>query len=309
MATRCVVCGEPAASVVGRRLVRRGTTETPLELRRCATCSTVYASTWEAEFPAELYDYYRQLEGKPRAELYDPINESRYDTLLEELGRLVSGRRLLDVGCGIGQWVDAASRRGWDASGIELAEGAVRVAQSVGARVERLPLESELLDRGAYDVVTMFEVIEHVPAPRAFLRRAAELLRPGGVLLMTTPNFRSIDRLAAGDEWGVIHPEHYSYFTPTTARALVQSTALLTVLRLQTQNVSPSLLVQRLRRGPGARDRGGAEVAASPVATDQALRGTIERSLPLRLAKGAVNRLLDAAGIGSAMTVWCRRME
>lgn len=101
----------------------------------------------------------------------------------------VSGRDLLDVGCGPGEFLLVARRRGWRAHGVEPAPEPARQSASYGLDV----FEGMLEDYAArtdqrFDAITAFEVLEHVPEPRSVLAAMTSLLKPGGRLLLSVPN-------------------------------------------------------------------------------------------------------------------------
>lgn len=91
--------------------------------------------------------------------------------------------RLLDVGAGNGAFVDEAIARGLDAWGQDLA------AQSEAARIYTGPLEQIVFPAAYFDVVTMHDVLEHVPEPRAILKEIIRILKPGGRLIVDFPRF------------------------------------------------------------------------------------------------------------------------
>lgn len=308
--TKCVVCAQIASShVMSRADPRQGM----LDLNRCSSCETVFLAGWSTEFESSLYQYYAQRSERSEAELFSMLNDQRCAEVLAGLEELVGPgrRRLLDVGCGYGQCVRTALGQGWDAQGIDLSAAAIALARRFHLPVQQTDFFERSLT-GPYDVITMFEFIEHVPTPLAFVRRAAELLDAGGVLHLTTPNFASIDRRVSGAAWPAINREHITYFTPRTLRGALESSGEMEVLRIETRGVSPSVLLRSMRqRGRGHRDRGGALSASGSAApdhkNDQRIRRAIERSRMLRAAKGLANRALDLGGLGNTIAAWCRR--
>lgn len=101
----------------------------------------------------------------------------------------VSGGRLLDVGCSIGQFMEIAQARGWTAMGLELGDRAFEYAtKRRGLHVLQEAIEVVDLDEGSFDCITAFGVLEHVPAPRAVLQHVRRLLKPGGVFMAVVPN-------------------------------------------------------------------------------------------------------------------------
>jgi len=97
--------------------------------------------------------------------------------------------RLLDVGCGSGEFLQAASRLGWRPVGLEVTAGAAAVARRVsGAGLVAGDLLRSPLRANSFDAVTLWGVIEHVVAAPELLGAVARLLKPGGLLLLETPN-------------------------------------------------------------------------------------------------------------------------
>lgn len=106
---------------------------------------------------------------------------------------------LLDVGCGAGHFLTLAQQKGLAAVGLELNESAVARARSVGLNVRLETIEDAASrESGGFDVITAFQVLEHVAKPRDFLTFACRLLRPGGVLIIAVPNSGGWLRFAGG---------------------------------------------------------------------------------------------------------------
>src|SRR5690606_20946181 len=85
--------------------------------------------------------------------------------------------------------------------------------------VEEIGLEKE-----SYDIITSFEVIEHLTYPKEHLEELFRLLRPGGILYITTPNFNALTRYILKAEWSIItYPEHLTYFSANTLNYALES--------------------------------------------------------------------------------------
>jgi 2-polyprenyl-3-methyl-5-hydroxy-6-metoxy-1,4-benzoquinol methylase len=131
--------------------------------------------------------------------------------------------RLLDVGCGTGLFVEAAARQGWAAVGTETSAASLAYAR----RYTSAPIfQGELRDYqadGPFDAVTFWDVIEHLPDPRAELERAAAMLVPGGVVAISLPNVAGLKARLLGDRWRYYLPSmgHISHFSPSTLARLV----------------------------------------------------------------------------------------
>jgi 2-polyprenyl-3-methyl-5-hydroxy-6-metoxy-1,4-benzoquinol methylase len=128
--------------------------------------------------------------------------------------------RLLDIGCGAGGLLETYRQLGWSAAGIENDPHATAACRRRGLSVH----EGTVFDapyRSEFDLVLMSHVIEHLADPVAVLRCAAQLLAPGGKLLLITPNARSLGLARYGSCWyGLDAPRHLFLFDPLTVRRL-----------------------------------------------------------------------------------------
>jgi 2-polyprenyl-3-methyl-5-hydroxy-6-metoxy-1,4-benzoquinol methylase len=281
-----------------------------LELNRCKSCDFVYLASWRESLARseELYDYYSHIGEGDLTRRHSPENRARHVQFLEELGTHVGGRRLLDVGCGDGQFLQSASEAGWQAFGIDLSEPAVGLCRNLGLDAAQIDFHSSTLDSRSFDVIVMSELIEHVPSPARFLARAAELLDAGGVLYLTTPNFGSLARRALKENWSVMHPEHIGYFERSTLRQMACHQAGLQEIRIETNNITPSTFVAWLhgKRAPNTTDV--AEVHREMrTDLDQRLRRTLLSHPVLNASKEVINRAVSRAGLGDTLVAWLRK--
>lgn len=168
-----------------------------------------------------------------------------------------AGRRLFDVGCGTGGFLDAARARGFTPFGIDFdADNVARARERHGLReVEALSLAEHATrhPERRFDVVTLFEVIEHVEDPVAFLGEVRRLLLPGGFVALSTPNReRGVDPLREGD----LPPNHLTRWRPRALEALLARSGftleLLEVKPLQLEDICGALRA-RVRLGVARR--------------------------------------------------------
>ena len=133
--------------------------------------------------------------------------------------------RLLDVGCGNGSFLELAGQAGWTAEGLDFDSEAVKVAQARGLNVHKGGVDVLTERRGFYDFITLCHVIEHVHDPVALLNQLRDLLKPGGILWIDTPNLSSFGaRLFRGAWRGLEPPRHLTLFNSSSLRkALKQS--------------------------------------------------------------------------------------
>jgi 2-polyprenyl-3-methyl-5-hydroxy-6-metoxy-1,4-benzoquinol methylase len=140
---------------------------------------------------------------------------------LERIAGPPGGRPLLDVGCYTGIFVEIAAKRGWDAWGLEPSCWAVEQAQARGLHVVQGTLDTADLPEAHFDVVTMWDVIEHLTDPRDALERAYRLLKPGGLLVVHTIDIDSLFARLMGARWPWLMEMHIYYFSRRTLRAML----------------------------------------------------------------------------------------
>jgi len=260
-------------------------------------------------FEGERYEYYRKHIGTPREVRQTAFNERRCMDLLKTWAPTVRGTRLLDVGCGDGHLIHVANAAGWHAEGIDMASGAIELAQSWGIACRVLDFFDPSLDQNRYDVIHMSELIEHVPNPSRFIARAESLLAPGGLVYLTTPNFDSLARRVLQHDWRTIHFEHLSYFNERSLSTLVRGASGFR-MHVESRNIAvPSIVrgaAQRLRgRSPVPAATGTKTVSSSHIA-DQSLRSRVYASPTLLKAMQAANRIASALRIGDTLVATLR---
>jgi SAM-dependent methyltransferase len=193
------------------------------DLFRCRECGTVQQPSLPAG--GDLQDLYRSMDDAA----YLDEEEGRRATarrLLDLVGRYVPAGRLLEVGCGHGLLLDEARRRGYEVRGVELSASAAGYAREVlGLDVREEPLETLSSDDG-FAAIVMADVIEHLDDPLGALDRCTQLLAPGGVLCVVTPDPSSATaRLAASRWWGYL-PAHTFLLPRLTLRELLGARGL-----------------------------------------------------------------------------------
>jgi SAM-dependent methyltransferase len=223
------------------------------------------------------------------------------ERLVDSAERFRKTGRWLDVGYGGGELLAIAERHGWRCHGIEVSGQALDYGRGRGWAVTPNPSRDPRFEPAAFDVVSMIELLEHVPVPAQVLRDAAGWLRPGGFLYITTPNAASLNGRILGLDWSVVSPpEHIVLWT---ARALRQAldTSGFRVLRIRTEGLNPSELFARLRR------RRGAVALVDRNQSAIALSETLSRGPLRRAVKRAVNAGLSALRLGDTLKVWAVR--
>jgi 2-polyprenyl-3-methyl-5-hydroxy-6-metoxy-1,4-benzoquinol methylase len=203
----------------------------PLGVVRCPRCSLVFVSPrLNADALKRMYDDPDYFEG--HRGVYGPASHfapartiqrlwtrGRLDLAARETGR--SGGRLLEIGCAYGLFLDAARRRGYEVTGVELSAAAAEHARTrLGLTVYSGQLPDVPLD-GGYDVICAWDTLEHVPDPVEFWSIVRGLLAPDGVVLFSTPYLTSVPARLLRSRWWTLKPtEHIWHFTPRTHRTV-----------------------------------------------------------------------------------------
>ena len=224
-------------------------------------------------------------------------------------------RRLLDVGCGSGAFARLMSKRGFDAVGVEpFSLG--RPVDEPGLRLVRAPLERVRSDLGDFDVITMWHVLEHVASPRPTLESLRDHLRPGGVVVVSVPNFESWQsKFFEGGWFHLDPPRHITHFDHHTLRSLFDETGF-EILSERTfhfeygpvgwlQSALNRFLPRKNFLYEFVKDRGAlAEVPAYQTALNLALSGALGATLAAPSI--VVEMLAGFRGAGSVITVVAR---
>ena len=200
-------------------------------LSRCDRCGLIYS----ADRPSmdELPDYYPQdyeAYQQPETEMSSSQvwhSNRMWEMQVDYIEKFKPSRgQLLDVGCATGEFLNIARKRGWQVHGLELIEQTAQIArQRHGIQVDTGRLETVNLPENTFDLITMWDVLEHLPDPLASLQHCCRLLRESGVIVFSIPNLASVDRYLFGRSWiGWDAPRHFTLFTLETLQAAFKKT-------------------------------------------------------------------------------------
>jgi 2-polyprenyl-3-methyl-5-hydroxy-6-metoxy-1,4-benzoquinol methylase len=206
--------------------------------------------------------------------------------------------KLLDIGFGEGGLLSVAEKNGWKCFGTELSPQSLKYGAERGWQVSKDAESDSRFPQNGFDVVTLVELIEHVPNPDDFLQTAFSFLRPGGLLYLTTPNTQSINRRWLGVDWTVISPpEHITIWSPAgIKKALTRNN--FTPQEIRTEGFNPVEILTRLR------SKKEETVAVNRNEAAYALNETFTSSPWRRSVKTAINSALSAFRLGDGIKVW-----
>lgn len=168
------------------------------------------------------------------------LHAKRLKLIQKKLKLPIKDIKILDVGCSSGAFLKSARRMQFKIEGVEPAPTAAATAKSDGFTVYQSGLENPEIPRNYFNVLTVFEVIEHLPDPKQFLEQCKSLLMPGGLLLINTGNTDSWTQNALGSTWEYYdiekHGGHISFFNPYSIRLLAEAVGF-KVLKIHTRCV------------------------------------------------------------------------
>lgn len=212
-------------------------------LLRCAGCGQLVSQVSAARYWETMAQFDRADFNQPAGRELErrfQVARRRLDRIAGLLGKPPQDVRLVDVGCSRGHFVAAAAKLGFQAEGVEPAPYIAAAAQSAGIRVHQGLLEEQQFPGESFDALTLFEVVEHLREPLLLLRECRRVLKPDGVLVISTGNSASWTVTAMGARWDYFHIAqdggHISFFNPGAMRRLAANGGF-TVERIETARV------------------------------------------------------------------------
>jgi 2-polyprenyl-3-methyl-5-hydroxy-6-metoxy-1,4-benzoquinol methylase len=178
---------------------------------------------------AEMTSYVDQAYASGAYRRYAEARDLKIATARQRVARIKAvarGRRLLDVGCSCGFFLEAAADGGLDVSGVEISSAAISMARAdIRARIVHGDV-NVLIGRSErrFDIVTAFDIIEHTYDPARFLREIRAILEPGGLLVVSTPDTGHPLRRLMGRSWPMLQPlQHTVLFSRKGIAELLQA--------------------------------------------------------------------------------------
>lgn len=279
-------------------------------LLRCSSCSCVWLAS--PPKPEEMSFHYSEDYHKAIVRGGETFASIRWRGHRELISRHKQGGAILDIGCSSGGFLSTMAGGRWELYGIEMeASTAEKAKQRTGAEVFVGDVLDAPFPAESFDVITCFDVLEHVYAPRQFLAKVLEWLKPGGILYVRLPNIDSWEAKLLGTYWyGLEMPRHLYHFSPQSLRRLITTVGFQEISITATEDGSHLQnsaryvyedLVQRL--------------GSSPVSLANALASAQPPSLPWRLVRKTLQlslvrpwgKIASAAGAGVFIDALARK--
>lgn len=262
-------------------------------LVKCGNCGFVFMQ--QIPTTEELNRHYSNY-SYDREQYLSPITIKNYNLLLDEFEKYRINNRLLDVGCGMGYFLDVAKKRGWEVYGTEYSPKAVEINAAKGIKMIQGKLNSVNFPVSDFDVITSFEVIEHINNPLEEIKHINNLLRKSGLFYCTTPNFNALLRYYLKEKYNVIgYPEHLSYYTKNTLNKLFTENGFKRI-----KLVAHGISITRLETSTSKPDN-KPQVIIGKTTTDEKIRIQMEQKPYLHYLKNIANHLLNHTGLGMGL--------
>jgi SAM-dependent methyltransferase len=270
LAKPCVVCG----TLARRRVLDIGS----FVVSKCPGCAM--HTLWPEPDHVVMEEF---NDGSGYEGAFDFRDElmQRHARTLAQLEKHVARGKLLDVGCGPAFLLEAARERGWHATGVDPSPFSVARARKLGFEAHEGMLEDLAMPDASFDAIALLQVVEHMTDPRPLLAECRRLLRPGGALVVATPNPQSVLAKVKRERFNYwIPPVHCAWYTPDALSKLLKRNGFAPV-----RESTWSARARRLHDGIDA-------VAATKLGA----------KLPRRVQRplgSAVSAVADLAGYGS----------
>ncbi|MGZ3847106.1 MAG: class I SAM-dependent methyltransferase [Flavisolibacter sp.] len=231
--TKCPVCNSadinPLLSVKDHSVSKE-----EFVIWQCGECSLRF--TQDAPNEASIGSYYQSADYISHSNTNEGLINNLYQkvrnyTLNKKAGLVISRTtkqgKLLDLGAGIGAFVNTMKQKGWDTTGIEPDEGARQQAKKL-FNIELKETDSlQQFKENSFDAITLWHVLEHVHQLHPYIQRLSALLKPTGKLFIAVPNYQSLDGSIYKTYWAAYDvPRHLYHFTPKAIDVLMREHGL-----------------------------------------------------------------------------------
>ena len=286
--TNCILCGSKLLNnIFGDQHF----------ITKCKHCSFVFSR--EEASKEELKNYYDVY---PMENKISDITNQRYNEILDLFEPFRHSSKLFEFGCGEGYFLEIARKRNWVVAGTEISKPLLEKCRNKNITVydnfENIPLS----EKGTYDILVSIEVIEHLSPPLLFTNFFNSILRDGGGLYMTTPNFNCLSRFILGRKWNnIIYPEHLCYYSAKTMKLTLNKSGFEQVFT-KTLGISPARYKYAFMNWK--HKKGEAKVHYDYNEKDRNIREQIENQKLLSFLKIIVNKLLNITRLGESLKIF-----
>lgn len=201
---------------------------TILQCRKCG----LYSLKFKGSYPKFIREYYNKgffTGSTNRAGYYSyegdrEAEEKNMQTYIKGIKRFKKSGKLLDVGCATGLFMGQAKNQGFDVQGFDISDYAYKIAKKrFGKRVKKTSIETATYRKASFDIITLFDIIEHLKDPKAALNKLRRALKASGILVINTGDAGSFIAKIQGPDWHFfVPPQHFFNFSEKTLTELLR---------------------------------------------------------------------------------------
>ena len=195
------------------------------KLLKCQRCGIISTSPFPSEKDLMTFNENRYGQKSNWQEYLSrlPLFLKRAKKIIVEIQKFKKRGKFLDIGCGFGLLLKAAKEQGFDVLGIEKEIERAKIAkEKFNLQVLAKEFNQIQLSKSSFDVISCFDVLEHIPEPKKFLKTVGKLLKKNGLLVIQSPNIESVMARTTGVQWNwLLLPNHLWHFTPKTLSTLL----------------------------------------------------------------------------------------
>ncbi len=184
---------------------------------RCDNCDLIYVNPIEKGIEKN----YEDIEDRDYLKSKDARTENAKRDL-REIEKYKKNGKILDIGCGPGFFLKVAKDNDWNEYGVELSKWACDYGKNIGVNIINKRLEKAKFNDNLFDVITLWDVIEHVENPSGLLLEIKRILKNDGTIALNTPNIGSIFAKIMGKKWWNLMGMHIYYFDKKTIRKILE---------------------------------------------------------------------------------------
>lgn len=215
-----VLTNPAVCNLCGKTVTRMLVSKDGCDVLQCDSCGLAFTHPQPVSLSDQYDDSYFDLYRRRRE-----FRLKRADARLKRIELMSQPGRLLDIGCSLGYFVEAACARGWRAAGLEISPYAAEEARKMGLDVRTGVLDTADYPDGSFDCVTMWDVLEHVPDPTVHMLEVRRILSDGGMVVIGTPDLGHRMFRLKRENWRHLKPsEHIFYFQQGSIRLLLRKT-------------------------------------------------------------------------------------
>jgi len=278
----CRICNSDKSRLLFRKL--------ELEYYQCQICKNIFiGNNYAVAEIKRFYDYYSSNYDDLIIENSLGLLKKTYAKILDIIEKYRQTNNILDIGAGRGHFMKDAQERGWNVFGTEFSESAYNIGKKSGLNLYLGDISEINFSNGMFDAVTLWEVLEHCYCPSENLKVINKILRMGGAVFITTPNYNSLTRRIVGKHWCVFQREHLSIFK-TFGLKYILNKYYFHPARVVTENISLGEISSFFINNK-----------ADGIDCDQNLRKIMDSRFYFRCLKVFSNYLLNAIGCGDTI--------